>query len=984
MRKLLLIRLFILNLIGFTAVSLIGQNADQLFHSKIMQSDQRVKNELYQSALIWTDVISSDQGLFVELEKQKAELISKLYINYPELRSELRYFNTSLKKDQKVSPLIKEIIKRESVNGTLPKGTNVIQYAKSLGINSKDIQSLNFYYGYELFQEKKYKEAIKVLADCIQAKGEEYNYAQYYTGMGYLLLGDYQSSQSSLLKIGKDKSLENYLPYYLAATHYALGNYQDVVKYYAPRNKESKLFNLNDLNKIVAYSYYNEQNYASAALYLAKVQKMDQAQDILMLSICYNRQGQYPSTLKLLSEYSVKDHSIDPFIQFEKAIALGQSSQEDEAIFIFNNLAASNQIDQNLLRWNITLLYARKKDYDSAISQAQTLLNTQYKRQASDLITQNLDRIDNPTQIAEISRSLSSSAGSKEMINDNIYYRTLDALKRENWTEFDQYLKLLEETNPHSKEYKEIIVHKGLNDMSKKNIISAKNYLSIFERLNDVAIDQTLSSKGYYNLAYLYFQEENGPKALGYFTKSLDILKSIEDTRENKLLKEDIYNRLGDIYLVKNDLNQAKKVYKTALGLNGNQGDYALFKMALIAELNGEYYDQIILLTDLSNDYPNSALKYKAEFLTANSLFELGKYEEAEKHYRLIVKEGKDNHLAEQSIIQLGLINVNAGNFAQAEQYYQRIIQGSKNSELQNRAREALKEIYADHSVNTDAYIALSSQESTSGSPDEIIFKLAQDNFYENQYSIAINQLNKLINEYPKSQLVEESLLLMAKCYSSSEDYPKEAEQYIKILENNPNTTNGKDIASRLSDILFKKLKEYQLYIQYSDFEWFTINNVQENEYRYIYSSIELNRLDQAQSNLLKTASSDISSIQREELYLKLMQLHLDRKNWKDVILLQEKIEKVQHPKWIYAYSLALMNIEEYPKGIANITDHYELLSTDSAWLVKSVILLSDMYYLTGDKKSAIAALEGLLESDLEVPTSLKKQAQERLNNFNL
>ncbi len=74
------------------------------------------------------------------------------------------------------------------------------------------------------------------------------------------------------------------------------------------------------------------------------------------------------------------------------------------------------------------------------------------------------------------------------------------------------------------------------------------------------------------------------------------------------------------------------------------------------------------------------------------------------------------------------------------------------------------------------------------------------------------------------------------------------------------------------------------------------------------------------------------------------------------------------------------MNQSELDTAAELITASYNELLNDPAWLAKSIILLADIYTLKGDKDSAIAALQALIETKSEVPSSLINMAKNRLD----
>ena len=90
------------------------------------------------------------------------------------------------------------------------------------------------------------------------------------------------------------------------------------------------------------------------------------------------------------------------------------------------------------------------------------------------------------------------------------------------------------------------------------------------------------------------------------------------------------------------------------------------------------------------------------------------------------------------------------------------------------------------------------------------------------------------------------------------------------------------------------------------------------------------------------------------------------------------------NPKAIYIVALSQFNQDQLQPSITTITDNYSTLISNPSWFAKATILLSDNYYLLGEKTNASAALEAMLDSDMSIPSNLIAQAKERLNEINL
>ncbi len=958
-------------------VGLIGQSVSELKHSFKLDDSEIVKERLFHS--LSDQETYSSQDLVERIHFNRNLLISKIYLDRPELAYDIQNFDNGLKKDKIVSKLIHNLVKKESVNEVLPNGLTLNEYVGNIGADKAYSSALSFYVGYEAFKNKNLNEALTHFKKAVNSSGVEREYAYYYSGLIYFLNNQFEESRKQLLQVRPTEYLSNHMPYYLSASLFAQKKYKEVIRHYSPRIKEKNLFNHEGLAKVIALSYYHNDDFKSSLEAIAKFDFKDDPLFVELFAIMNNTLGHYNKTIKLTDKVGLT--KLSDRAKFEKAIALGVVGDYEESNYIFNELSTTN-INQDLLWLNIATNYARQGNIELSLVNANKIKNEIYKKKSQGLINNQIADLSNLELISELVNKQLLTNQTKSELSQTLYNLGINEIST---SESDQSLnsisELLRKIAPESIEIVSLDIIRILSELSiAKNRDNINKLELLTRRMKRINPGHALLIDSYYILGYHYYHIKQTSIALGYFNQANEIIQK-ESSGSHKLIHQDLMARIGDSYLLLENYSQALEIYQLMSSERYANADYALNQEALIHQIKGQNYDQIVVLEDLIRGFPNSIYLSSATDKAAKAYFNLGQFDNSKRHYLSLLKASKDQNIVDNALLQLGLINVNAGDYNQAEEYYKLLLQSSSDEEIKDIAKNSLREIYSDYKINSDALVKLASLDNDVNA-EELLFSFAKNKFLDGEYDIAEAELNKHTSAFPESMYSAEiSYYLMSIRKSKGEI---SFQEYKKYLDKYPTSAHFKEVATLLYDELVKN-KNFEELIETNNLKWF--EEIENSGYHIISAYTSLKRIDQS-LKYFKKVESTLTTDQKRELITKVYYQLASEEKWREVLSLSEKDtwnKYIDHnPKTIFFNSLALFNTNKIEDCITSITDNYELLIEDIAWLTKGVILLSDAYFINGDKTMAIASLEGLLDSDIVIPTQLKEEAQKRLNTLNL
>ncbi|MCK9572337.1 MAG: tetratricopeptide repeat protein, partial [Candidatus Omnitrophica bacterium] len=250
---------------------------------------------------------------------------------------------------------------------------------------------------------------------------------------------------------------------------------------------------------------------------------------------------------------------------------------------------------------------------------------------------------------------------------------------------------------------------------------------------------------------------------------SAEIMKIVQSEADQNL-KTRLLCALGDAYLAQADLVQAKQAYSEiiknyphALG-----ADYAQYQLAVIALKRIELSDVILNLTDFAKIYPVSELNGQAVYMLALAYFQNKDYVNCLKTLGQF-KDFPEASLEASAIYLSANSLMNLERFNEAIAGFKKIINRfSQEQELLQKAEYQLADCYYRMNNETEAvakFKALRSKYPDSNFAPEVIWWLGEYYYRKGDLTLARRYFSSLINDYPKSGFIGNAYYILGKTY---------------------------------------------------------------------------------------------------------------------------------------------------------------------------------------------------------------------------
>ena len=280
-----------------------------------------------------------------------------------------------------------------------------------------------------------------------------------------------------------------------------------------------------------------------------------------------------------------------------------------------------------------------------------------------------------------------------------------------------------------------------------------------------------------YQMAYTYFKEADYEKALKWFQNYLE--------GDDRLMGEDAQVRVGDCYFFSGNYATAVAAYERQMAEYPNPGNlYPRYRAGVACGLLRDNTRKAHFLEDAIQ--ANPAAPYYGE-----SLYELGRAyvalkddDNAIRTFKTLRSATTDPALSAQAMLELGMINRNAGRSDEALACYKAVV--AQGGEYAEDALLAIEAIYRTRE-DPEAYLAyvnsLGGAGRTEAQKEEVYFSSAEQIYLSGDYAKAQATLQAYLEKYPQAIYGAKAKFYLADCQRAAGQREQAADLYQAALE---------------------------------------------------------------------------------------------------------------------------------------------------------------------------------------------------------
>lgn len=878
--------------------------------------------------------------------------------------------------------------------GALADALRYYEQSNIAQLSNEEISAMKFHQGYAYFTQQRFSQAKPLLNSIRQVKSDpNYVDANYYYGFISFYERNYADALESFRVVEAESKYASVVPYYIAEIYYFRGEKEKALEYAESKLKKGNLFYDLQMRQMVGHAYFEKREFNKALPYLASyVEKSPSVsrEDLYELSYCYYQAGNFSKSIEGFKQLSGKEDSLSQSSMYLLGDAYLRVNQKANArnAFLFCAANSSNQQQREVSLFNYAKLSYELGYQDVAITEMKKFLSeypqSTFNAEAREILVAVLANTNNYKDALAFLEALQnpSSAASRlyprillgratEFINDGLLAGADDLLDRA----------LADRNNGSVLPF--LHFWKGEIAFRTGDVDGAIRHLSSYLSTGAPSNGEANALHARYTLGHAYSRKENYRMALTQFESVTRSVSAVSTP-----VQQDAFLRSADCYYMLRDYTKARSMYQTVIQQGIMGADYASFQQAMIAGVKSPT-EKINLLQAMVRQYPESNLVSDAQLEMAKVFLAREQFSEALPYLQSIVQSPSSNTLKPEAYLKSGIAYYNLNKNQEALKAYQLLIQQYPNSPEAESALENVRGVYLEMGQTND-YVEFMKQVGksvTSSEEDSLSYASAEYQYANEQYNTALNGFQQYLSRFPEGRYQLEAAYYSAEIYQTKKDWGNAAKYYAEVANKAPNRFAEKSalVAARIYYFDLKNYPESEKYfIQLKQ-----IATTQENRLEamrgLLRSQFQLEKWPEAVGNaedILKEKGA--STDDKVFANLVLAKSHQSNNRADQAILAYKTVAALNKAAygaearyqiaWIQFQKQDYATAEKSAMEVINKSGSYEL------WVVKSYILLGDIYYAQKDYFNAKATYQSIIENS-SLP-ELKQEAKQKLEQL--
>ncbi|MDR2979501.1 MAG: tetratricopeptide repeat protein [Bacteroidales bacterium] len=912
--------------------------------------------------------------------------------------------------------LLRDFIRRYPVHAFVPEANYYLgkfyfykkQYKKALEyyelINEGDIEKeelAEFYFkkGYCYFEVKRLEEARSYFNKAKDAQNDYKYRAIYYLSHIAYQEKEYQAALEGFNSLLNYSEYKEVVPLYITQIYFYQGKYQDVVTRVPAFLDQIPKKERQDMERILALSYYNLGMYEQAAPYFINFMATQEGEigrsDYYAMGYTFYNLREYAKAIEYLSKTTKEKDEMaqnsfyiigDCYVQLNKLSLASQSFYEAYKLD-FNAL-----IKEDALYNYAKLQYATAATpFSTAIKALENYIeeypNTVRSEEAKTYLSQiymstknyqaainSLDKIRSKTPDLLRAYQRCTYFRGLELVNANRYGEAVAMFNKSLPYPFDKDMRLSVMYWRAEAQYREGKFKEAFYDFR------------AYQQAENVENNEFYPIS-FYSMGYSALKINNYSEAQRTFSTFLQF----KEDESDPAIEADALARLGDAFYMQKELNTAIKYYKECESMIQSNADYALYQQAKCYGFQRKDQDKIAALERMILYYPKSVYSDDAEYELATTYHAQNNYTMAISAYKNFIAKYPKSPYIRQAHNKLAQAYLNSQDEQMAIATFKYVFEKYPGSQEAKDAMANLETIYTEQGNTSDFfdYIKSRNMNVSETKQDSISFKAAESKYIRGDCEASIKSFQGYLKQFPNGLFAAKVHFYKAECEYGMKNYDSALESYEHIVKNYKTEFNETAV-QKAASILFNK-KEYTKSLAYFKMLYDIATTPQNTLYAQsgiMHCSYALDNYREALAaarNVLGTSSNDQELISEAKLIAGKSALELG--DYAMAVTWLNDLAKNTTSEFA-AEAAYLSCLIEFKKGDLEACEKriVEMLSSQYSsgsdyWFAFVIILYGDFYMAKDNFFQARHTYQSIVDSyDGE---DLRAKAQSKINQIN-
>ncbi|MEN9599961.1 MAG: hypothetical protein RL596_2282 [Bacteroidota bacterium] len=599
--------------------------------------------------------------------------------------------------------------------------------------NNSNYVDANYYYGFLLFNEKNYAEAIQ-----------------------------------SFTIAEKDPDYQNIVPFYLAELYYFSGEKEKALNYAEfAIQKKGQYYDL-QLKQLAGHILFEKRQFAKALPYLeAYVQTKDKVsrEDVYELSYCYYEAKNWNKAIEGFKQIGSAQDSLaqNSMYLLADCYLKVDDPQNARTAFLFCYTNNSNPTQKEVSAFHYAKLSYELSYYDEAAKGFEKFINqypaSVYNYEAKELLISTLANTSSYKNALLLYDQLPNKTINALKLYPRILYgRIVELINDQQVAQADNLLDVLLQAQENGNYFSMANFWKGEIAYRTAKTDAAIGFMQQYLKA-PMRNGEVNAQNARYILGYALLKNENYKLAKAQFEL---VAKSVSTAESN--VEKDAVLRVADCLFMQKEYKQSLIIYDAAYNAGWNTADYALYQKAIIAGALNKQTDKLQLLAKLETEYPNSTYLPFAQMEAANAWLSDEAFEKALTPLYKVVNNPKASGLHPQGYLKLGIALFNLDKNDASLDQFKTLVSRYPNSTESDAAIEYIRNIFVEQQKPADyvGFMEKHGKPITVGEADSLSFRSAMIRYEAKDNAGAQSGFTEYILKYPDGRYKVESNYFLA------------------------------------------------------------------------------------------------------------------------------------------------------------------------------------------------------------------------------
>lgn len=720
-----------------------------------------------------------------------------LYLDYPEAEVQAQRFVVAHPEHPKAGLLFRELglyyFNRQDYN----KAVAFLEKADPKRMTFEEGSDTKFKLGIAYYNLQNLAKALQVFDGIKQNNDTNGQTASYYAGQINFRNENYEAAIADFRRIEKTAAYQAEIPGLIAQTLYRQRQYDEALAYAEPLLKDKRSGKkLDELALITAEIYFQKGNFEQAVAYFNQYNNYKGARMASPVMYRYGyslyRTKDFKKAADILKNVASSKDTLGQFASYYLGISYLRNENPNFALNAFDQARKgkfSKTIQEDAAFQHAKVQLDLNKGTES-IKELDEFLkqypDSRYENEANELLSEAYLSSNNYLGALTYIESLKRRTPKINAAYQRMAYN--QGVNEYNAERFAQSLNYFDKALAYPED-KELKVNAQFwkaealagNKQTDESIAIHNQVLKLTDNVSNLE-DIKLESR--YALGYAFYEKKQYAEAQTQFKIYTDKLRTAPDKRNF----EDALARLADCYYVAKNYTEAQKLYDYLAAQGKGDKDYALFQKGVMLANQDQIAPAKAAFDQVVSRFPNSRYSDDALFQLGMLEMNSGNYQIAIRQFTRLIQEKPRSGLLPSGYLRRALAYSNVQLTEEAIRDYKTILDKYSNSKSAEGALKGLQEALSAAGRSDEFQESVAKYKKANPgneSVESIEFESAKSVYYNQKYDKAIQALLTYMQNYPGSSNNYEARYLLADSYFRQNDKANALRYYYMVIEDN-------------------------------------------------------------------------------------------------------------------------------------------------------------------------------------------------------